>query len=846
MKFHHPLNFLIVVCYLLTQSQLSHSQSTDKLKEHTPFDGSGPWPVLLQYQNKADILAMREYHDFWKIDEKNQTVLMQIRNQKELQQLQQKGFQLTVHDALYAEALKRQDKAWFGVKSIDGFACYRTVTETFSAMDDMANNFPNLVDLVDIGDSWHKTNAGGDPGHDMQVVKITNKNNAVIDKPILYAMGSIHAREYPPAELVTRFAEYLLSNYGTDADVTWLVDEHEIHLLLQGNPDGREIAENQSFPDQRKNRNENHCFNGNQQGVDMNRNFGFYWNQGDGSSGSSCSEVYRGTAAYSEPETDAIDAYIKTIFPDERPDDLTTPAPETKPGVYLDIHNVAELTMFPWGFADNSPAAPNHEQLQTLARRLSYFTGYRSQQSNELYGADGASDDNAYGTLGVAAFTIELGEGSFYSSCSSFNNTIWPDNLKSLIYAAKVSRQPYVLASGPSIEQLPQATIEVAQGQNVSIQGLATDENFYQGNGTETTHSITAVQAYIDTPPWQPGAVAESLSAQDGAFDSSAEYFTGNLQTSALASGRHMIWLTATDAESVTGVPSAVFVDVIYPALIGSLNGTVTDQNNGSSVALVQVHYDNLVTTTDSSGFYEFQATARTADLSFTKAGYQSQTVPAVTLTAQQSNTQDISLQATCGDISNNLEAYATMADALNDGWQSDSHVGTDDWRLALGDDHTTGQGNAFASDDVGNLSDKFLISPEVALDINAELSFWHKHDFEAGNDYYDGGVLEISTNNGQSWTDLGSAITQNGYNGTLNGGYSQPLGARPAFVDNLGTFQQVVVDLSSYANQAVRFRWRMGTDSGVGAGDWLIDDIVINAYRSCEFTDLIFADGFD
>ncbi|KAA3638239.1 MAG: hypothetical protein DWP95_13050, partial [Proteobacteria bacterium] len=146
----------------------------------------------------------------------------------------------------------------------------------------------------------------------------------------------------------------------------------------------------------------------------------------------------------------------------------------------------------------------------------------------------------------------------------------------------------------------------------------------------------------------------------------------------------------------------------------------------------------------------------------------------------------------------------------------------------------------------VNSLADTFIISPEVALANNATLSFWHKHDFEAGNDYYDGGVLEISTDNGLNWSDLGAQITQNGYNGTLNGGYGQPLGARSAFVDKLGTFQQVIVDLSGFANQTVRFRWRMGTDSGVGAGDWQIDDLLINGYQSCDSNDLIFKDDFE
>ena len=59
----------------------------------------------------------------------------------------------------------------------------------------------------------------------------------------MFITGSIHAREYAPAELVTRFAEYLVDGYGVDADATWMVDYHEIHLMLMANPDARKKAE---------------------------------------------------------------------------------------------------------------------------------------------------------------------------------------------------------------------------------------------------------------------------------------------------------------------------------------------------------------------------------------------------------------------------------------------------------------------------------------------------------------------------------------------------------------------------------------------------------------------------
>jgi murein tripeptide amidase MpaA len=66
-------------------------------------------------------------------------------------------------------------------------------------------------------------------------------------------MAAIHAREYTTAELVTRYAEYLVTNYGVDPDVTWLLDNFEVHILPQANPDGRVIAEGGYY--QRKNTN---------------------------------------------------------------------------------------------------------------------------------------------------------------------------------------------------------------------------------------------------------------------------------------------------------------------------------------------------------------------------------------------------------------------------------------------------------------------------------------------------------------------------------------------------------------------------------------------------------------
>ncbi len=558
--------------YFVLSLMLCHQSFVGAHTQELPT-GDGPWIIVAHYEDKADVLALKGEYDLWRLDESTKTVEMLVTSRQDYEALMARGFELELHTKMMQQQANLQAKSALGIRAIDNFPCYRTVTETYAAMDSMAVNYPDLVTLIDIGNSWHKNDSNGATGYDMQVVKITNAAIVDPEKPVLYAMGSIHSREYPPAELVTRFAEHILAGYGTDPDLTWLVDFHEIHLLLQGNPDGRIISEGESSPYQRKNYNATACPGGgfgDMQGVDMNRNFGFLWNMGTGSSPNECSSAYRGDNAISEPETEAIDDYIQILFEDDRDDDLISMAPLDKSGVYLDIHNYAGLTLFPFGYSDGAGQAPNHSQLQTLARRMSYFTGYRPEQSNAtLGGADGASDDNAYGTLGVAAYTIELSsDNGFYTTCPYFESTVWPDNLPAMIYAAKAARMPYTQASGPDVVNLPATIVSIDQGQSVNVSGTATDLQFENNNGTEPTQIITGVSAYLTIPSWKPGSVAIDMIASDGNFNSKTENFNGTLDTSGLPGGRYTIWFEATDASGITGVPKAIFLDVVAEDLI--------------------------------------------------------------------------------------------------------------------------------------------------------------------------------------------------------------------------------------------------------------------------------------
>ncbi|WKB54125.1 M14 family metallopeptidase [Eleftheria terrae] len=475
-----------------------------------------------------------------------------------------------------------------GIQAIPGFACYPTVEETFSIGDGLIKLRPKLASWVDIGDSWEKTKGLG--GFDMRVLKLTNSAVGG-SKPKLFINAAIHAREYATSPLVLHFARWLVEYYGRNADATWIMDNTEVHLLLHTNPDGRKKAEGGVL--WRKNTNTAYCgATSVDRGADLNRNFSFSWNStgGEGSSGDQCDQTYRGTGPASEPEIKAVEKYIRSLWPDRRGPGLDDAAPRDTSGIHLDIHSYSQLVLWPWG---NTPApSGNASDLQTLGRRFAWFNGYTPTQSIGLYPTDGTSDGPSYGELGVAAFTFELGT-SFFQSCADFNNTIKPDNMKALVYAAKVVRAPYMLPSGPDVTELllggePHAK-RIARGETVEVTATITDVRFNNTNGEEPTQNITGADAYIGTPPWAPGAVAVPLQAVDGRFnDERTEAVRGVLPTGDLSAGRHIVYLQGRDASGHRGPVSAVFVDVEggTPQVINLSVGAVPNVGTSHRVTL--------------------------------------------------------------------------------------------------------------------------------------------------------------------------------------------------------------------------------------------------------------------
>jgi MYXO-CTERM domain-containing protein len=148
-------------------------------------------------------------------------------------------------------------------------------------------------------------------------------------------------------------------------------------------------------------------------------------------------------------------------------------------------------------------------------------------------------------------------------------------------------------------------------------------------------------------------------------------------------------------------------------------------------------------------------------------------------------------------------------------GWTHGASSGSDDWAYVTTSSHSPT--HAWFCSDPAATSDKWLRTPSVTIGAAASLQFWHRMDSESG---YDGGRVEISTDGGQSFTDLGSRISENGYNDTISGG--------SAWSGTIA-WQRVTADLAGFGPGPIMIRFHFTSDSSISETGWWIDDVRVD-----------------
>ncbi|MFH1143828.1 MAG: M14 family zinc carboxypeptidase [Candidatus Eisenbacteria bacterium] len=272
------------------------------------------------------------------------------------------------------------------------FGAYHTYPEAIAAMDALAAAYPSLMSpRQSIGQSIE--------GRELWVYKISDNPGLDEDEPEIFFNAYIHAREVIGFEILYDLAQYLLAGYGSDPRATAMVDTREIWIEPVVNPDGVEYnhtTDPSGGGMWRKNRRNT----GGNYGIDLNRNFGYQWGYDDaGSSPYPSSETYRGTAAFSEPETDAIrDFVVGRNF-----------------RAAVNYHSYSNLNLVPYGY--DVLHCPDYDMMLALAiaRSGSYSPGTGWEL---LYPVNGDAVDWMYGDVvskpRIFAFVTEVGTYSDY------------------------------------------------------------------------------------------------------------------------------------------------------------------------------------------------------------------------------------------------------------------------------------------------------------------------------------------------------------------------------------------------------------------------------------------------
>jgi len=176
---------------------------------------------------------------------------------------------------------------------------YSDLTEIIDEMNETESNYPDICKVYDLTETYGCSETY--EGRHIYAIKISDNVEDDEDEPSFLMVSCHHAREIGTPVIALYSIEQFTSEYGSDPDITSIVDDYEIWISPVWNPDGYEYC---YYYDNmwRKNRRPPN-------GVDLNRNYPFGWNSGCSGSTDPYSETYKGPSCASEPETQTMIAF---------------------------------------------------------------------------------------------------------------------------------------------------------------------------------------------------------------------------------------------------------------------------------------------------------------------------------------------------------------------------------------------------------------------------------------------------------------------------------------------------------------------------------------------------------
>jgi hypothetical protein len=324
-----------------------------------------------------------------------------------------------------------------------GRTTYRVWEDYETEMRMLARRYPSLVRLRSMGETLL--------GQPMLGLEIARNVWASDGRPAFVQYGLHHAREWPSGEWGIEYAIELLKKQGQPRYASLLrntrqfifpvvnVDGFQASRGAGPSPIGAPGLPNSLLgPGSNEYRRKN-CrpFPGEAQrpcseldteaGVDLNRNYGYFFGA-TGTEGIASSELYRGPAGFSEPESENVRLFTRRL----QPTVVLTHHTYSEEGQWLRQPSL-DPAILP------GEITPDEAEFTALGDSMATATGWASLPAFQLYPTAGATDDWNYHAQGAIAFTSEGRGPDFHSFFDQMVRNEWPGMKEAMLRAGEAS-----------------------------------------------------------------------------------------------------------------------------------------------------------------------------------------------------------------------------------------------------------------------------------------------------------------------------------------------------------------------------------------------------------------------
>jgi Zinc carboxypeptidase/PKD domain len=423
---------------------------------------------------RLEALGLDVTHD---VDDRGATVVAYGAADRSL--LDSAGFtrRTLIADLASVDRAERRAEARAGVRSAlpSGRDSYRQYVDFTSELDGLAQANPSLVRRVQIGQTLE-----GRPIVGVEIaVDVLRQDDG---RPVYLNFGAHHAREWPSAEFPMEFALDLVHAYNDTGDpnhaqAVSILTNVRVVIVPVVNVDGflasRSFGFNPLTDDdasataaqasagtgayRRKNCRPLNpadaaipCAQRGSSGVDLNRNYGYYWG-GSGSSGTATSQSYRGTGPFSEPEAQAVHQYSSSV----QPTAFITNHTFTDDGKWLRQPGF-DASFLPQDMI--GALTPDEAAMKDLGDDMAAATGYSSERGYETLGdITGATEDWNYFAQGTYGYTPEARGSNFHPT---YATGVVTEYLGDALHPGLGVREAYLIAGERAADPTQHSVIQ--------------------------------------------------------------------------------------------------------------------------------------------------------------------------------------------------------------------------------------------------------------------------------------------------------------------------------------------------------------------------------------------------